>query len=86
MSLPATPSSPFRTLEGLSELTHVTLQGPSPRALHPEPQRKKDSVSSVELGAEVTGRRQKQLTQTLIVRLLKTHFFPLILDFEKSTE
>ena len=32
-------------------------------------------------GAEVPGG-----TQTLIVRLLKTHFFPPILNFEKSTE
>ena len=31
-------------------------------------------------------RRQQQLTQTLIVRLLKTHFFTSILDFEKSTQ
>ena len=38
------------------------------------------------LGAEVPGHRQKQLTQTLIVRLLKTHLFTLILDCEKSTE
>ena len=27
------------------------------------------------LGAEVPGHRQQQVTQTLIVRLLKTHFF-----------
>ena len=27
------------------------------------------------LGVEVIGHRQKQLTQTLIVRLLKTHLF-----------
>ena len=34
----------------------------------------------------MTPHRQEQLTQTLIVRLLKTHFlFTLILDFEKST-
>ena len=36
--------------------------------------------------AEVPAHRQKQLTHTLIVRLLKTHFFTLILDCEKSTE
>ena len=29
---------------------------------------------------------KKQLTQTLIVRLLKTHFLTLLLDCEKSTE
>ena len=30
--------------------------------------------------------RNNQLTQTLMVRWLKTHFFTQILDFEKSTE
>ena len=30
------------------------------------------------LGVEVIGHRQKQLTQTLIVRLLKTHLFLLL--------
>ena len=35
---------------------------------------------------EVPGHRQLQLTQTLIVRLLKMHFLSMILDFEKSTE
>ena len=43
--------------------------------LLPEMQRYKDTVSCAALGAEVSGHRQKQLTQTLIVRLLKTHFF-----------
>ena len=38
------------------------------------------------LGAEVLGHSQQQLTQTLIVRLLKTHFIIPILDLEKSTE
>ena len=38
------------------------------------------------LGAEVPGHRQRQLTQTLILLLLKTHFIPTILDFVKSTE
>ena len=40
----------------------------------------------VTLGVEVIGHRQKQLAQTLIVRLLKTHLFTPILDYEKSTE
>ena len=35
---------------------------------------------------KVPGPPQEQLTQTLIVRLLKTHFFTLILNYEKSTE
>ena len=42
--------------------------------LLPELQRYKDTVRCVALGAEVPGHRQ-QLTQTLIVHLLKTHFF-----------
>ena len=58
----------------------------SPRALLPELQRYKDTVRCAALGAEVPGHCQQQLTQTLIVRLLKTHFFTSILDFEKSTE
>ena len=40
----------------------------------------------VALGTEVPVQRQEQLTQTLIVRLLKTHFFTPILDYEKLTE
>ena len=46
----------------------------------------KDPVRWIALSAEVPGHRQQQLTQTLIVRLLKTHFFTSILEFEKSTE
>ena len=71
--LPETPSSLSRTLD-------------SPRALLPELQRYKDTVGCAALGAEVPGHRHPQLTQTLIVRLLKTHFCTSILDFEKSTE
>ena len=52
-------------------------------ALLPELQRYKDTVRCAGLGAEVPGHRQQQLTQTLIVRLLKTHFLTPILDFEK---
>ena len=73
MFLPASPSSPSRTLD-------------LPRALLPELKRYKDTVRCGELGAEAPGHRQQQLTQTLIVRLLKTHFFTSILDFEKSIE
>ena len=47
----------------------------SPRALLPELQRYKDTVRCAALGAEVPGHRQKQLTQTFIVRLLKMHLF-----------
>ena len=83
----ATPSSLSRTLEGLFELTRRPSRAlDSPRALLPELQRYKDTVRCAALGAEVPGHRQQQLTQTLIVRLLKTHFFTPILDGEKQTE
>ena len=48
-----------------------------------ELQRYKDTVRCVALGAEVPGHRQEQLTQTLIVRLKKTHLFTPIHDCEK---
>ena len=69
------------TLEGLFGLT----QRPSraldlPHAVLSELQRYKDTVRCVAIGGEVQGRSQQQLTQTLIVRLLKTHFFTPILD------
>ena len=68
--LPATPSSPSRTLKGLFELTRRPSRAlDSPRALLPELQRYKDTVRCGALGAEVPGHRQQQLTQTLIVRL-----------------
>ena len=41
---------------------------------------------SDELGVVVPGHHQKQLTQTLIVRLMKMHLCTQILDFEKLTE
>ena len=85
--IPSTLSSPSWTLEGLFELTRRPSRSlHSPRALLPELQRYKDTISCATLSAEVPGHRQQQLTQTLIVRLLKTHFFTLILDCKKSTE
>ena len=85
--LPATPSSPSQTLEGLSELTRCPIKAPdSPRALLPKLRRNKDTVMCAMLGPKVPGYCQKQLTQTLIVRLLETHFFTPILDCEKTTE
>ena len=75
------------TLEGLFELTRRPSRAlDSPRALLPELQRYKETVRSAALGAEVPGHRQQQLTQTLILRLLKTPFFSPIMDFEKLTE
>ena len=61
--------SPCLILEGLFELTKDL---DSPRALRPELQRNKDAVRCAVLGEVVPGPRQKQLTQTLIVCLLKT--------------
>ena len=85
--LPATPSSLSGTLEGLFELTwRLSRALDLPRPLLPELQRYKDTVRCAALGAKVPGHRRQQLTQTLIVRLLKTHFFISILDCEKSTE
>ena len=73
-------------LEGLFELTQHPLRAlDSPRALLPELQRYKDPTRCVALGAEVPGHRQQQLTHTLIMVLLKTHFFTPILD-EKSQQ
>ena len=72
--LSATPSS--QVLEGLFELTRRPSRAlDSPRALLPELQRYKDTVRGAVLGAEVPGHCQQQLTQTLIVRLLKTLFY-----------
>ena len=85
--LPATPSSPSWTLEGLFELTRYPSRAlDSPRALLLVLLRYKDTVRCGALGAEVPGHCQQQLTQTLIVRLYKTHLFTWILDCEKSTE
>ena len=75
----------MRALEGLFELTRRPSRAlDSPRALLPELQRYKDIVRCAALGAEVPGHRQQQLTQTLIVRLVKTHFLPAILDLESQ--
>ena len=71
--LPATPSS--QTLEKLFELARCpsrTLDLPC--ALLLELQRDKDSVRRGALEPEVLRPGQKQLTQTLIMFLLKTHF------------
>ena len=74
-------------LEGLFELTRrPSMALVPPRALPPDLQRYKDTVRCAAFGAEVPGHCQQQLTQTLNVRLLKTHFFTLILDCEKSTK
>ena len=86
--LPATSSSLTQTLEGFFELTQRPSSALhcSPHWLLPELYTYKDIVRCAALGVEVPGHRQQQLTHTLIVRLMKTHVLPTILDFEKSTE
>ena len=67
--LPATPSSPYRTLEGPSKRTGCPSRAiDSPHALLPDPQTNKDSARCGTLAAELPGRHQQQLTQTLIAR------------------
>ena len=57
---------------GLFELTRCPSRAlDSPRELLPELQRNENTVRLTALGAEVPGHRQQQLTQTLIVCLLK---------------
>ena len=61
-------------LEGIFDLTQCPSRALAlPHALLPELHKIKDTI-------------KKQLTETLIVGLLKTHFLPPILDFEESTE
>ena len=75
------------TLEGLFELTQRPTRALNLNAyVASELQRNKDTVRCGALGEEVPGHRTEQLTQTFIVRLLKTHFFTPILDCKKSTE
>ena len=60
--LPATPSSPSRTLERLFELTRRPSRALElPSALLPELQRNKDTVRCAALGAEVPRHHQEQL-------------------------
>ena len=67
------PHLSLPTLKGLFELTQRPSRALNwPRALLPELQRYKGTVRCVALGTEVPGLRQIQLTQTLIVCLLKT--------------
>ena len=81
------PSLGLGPSEGLFELTRRPSRAlDSPRMLVLELQRYKDTVRCAALGAEVPGHRLKQMTQTLIVRLLKTHFLTPIVDCEKLTE
>ena len=68
-------------LRSSQQLPRLRL-GPLTRLMLPEPQRYKD-VKCATLGVEVQGHHQQQLTQTLIVHLLKTHSRSLI---EKSQQ
>ena len=68
--LPFLPASLSRTLEKLFEKTrHPSWALDLPRALLPGL-----LVRCVTLDPEVPGKCEEQPTQTLIVRLLKTHF------------
>ena len=57
-----------------------------PHALLLELQRYKETVRCAALGAEVPGQHQEQLTQTLIVRLLKNALFVHRSLIEKSQQ
>ena len=55
--------------------SHGAIQGPSTRLVRCfRNYRDTRTPSGVPLGAEVPGHHEQQLTQTLIVRLLKIHF------------
>ena len=72
--LPATPLYPSRTLAGLFEMTqHSSRALDSPDELLPELQRSKDAIKSFTPGSQDVC--HEQMTQTLIVSLLKTHLF-----------
>ena len=78
--LPETTFSPSQTLEGIFEMTRrPSMAFDWPPALLPELQRYNDTVRCDALVAEGPRHRHKQLTQTLIVHLMKTLFFTLIL-------
>ena len=73
----------FGSLKGFCELIWRHSKALiSPRVLLLELQRIKEvSVKCAWLGAEVPGHRKEQLTQTLIVRMLKTHLILLLQKF-----
>ena len=76
-----------KPIKGFFELTRRPSRAlDSPLALLLELQRYKDTVRCAVLGAVVPRHLQQQLTQTLIVFLLKTYFLTPIPDSEKSTE
>ena len=72
---------PSLTLEGLFELTRCPSRPLNlSRVLLPKLQINMDTVRFAEQGAEVSKQCQIQLTQILIMRLLKMHFLKPILD------
>ena len=82
--LPRLCLGPMKWLFDLTQRPSRALD--SPRALLPKLYRNKGTVRCAVLGAKVPRHHQIQVTQTLIVRLLKMHFFRAILDCVKSTE
>ena len=79
------PSNCLGPLKGFSSW-HGALQGPSTRLVRCFLNYIDTRTPCAALGVEVPTHHQKQLTQALIVRLLKMHFFTPILDCGKSTE
>ena len=71
---------------GNTILFRSSLQLPRHRRCFRNYRETRMTVRCASLGVEVPGHRHEQLTRTLILRLLKTHFFTLILDCEKSME
>ena len=87
--LPATPSSPSQTLEGLFELTRRPSRAlDSPRVLLPEQQRCKDIVgrcAALRHGGLKTG-LSRTTDRNLDCAFLGNNLFTPILDYNKSTE
>ena len=80
------PRVRLEPLKGFFELTQRPSRAlDSPRALLLELQRNKDTIRCAALGADVPGHRQEQLTQTLMVHLLKTHFLSLFQNLQGIT-
>ena len=70
--LPVTPSVCSQTVKGLFELTSAAVKGPQPQPV----QYIASGTSEIQRHCQVClARHGEQLTQTLIVHLLKTRFF-----------
>ena len=81
------------SLSVVLEATYEARRGPLKLTWRPslllrllELERYKNTVRCAALGGEVPGQHEKDLPQTLIARLLKTHFLHWSLIVLKSTE